>query len=186
MTRSRKVLEWAINGLTAAALAAALGLVMGERVIPAVRASRFVDPGERIPRDLLLRDLSTGDTVALVDLAPATFLAFLSTCPACESAAPAWRSALEQPGRGRLIAMAVGDEPDGLEWAARELPEGIAVLQPLSTPKLLSALRIRLVPTALAVGPAGTLLDRVEGVIGQDRARRLLALPSGGATPPRP
>ena len=186
MRRSAAGLEWMLNAATFLALAVALGLVIRDRVIPAIREPRRVDPGEPIPADLRMRDLTTGDTVSLVDFAPATVVAFLPTCPACERAAPAWRSALASRPGGRLVALAAGDGANDLAWARRELPGSVAVLAPLDPSRVLSALRIRLVPTALVVGSQGTLLARAEGVIDMERARQLLALPHRASPHTRP
>ena len=72
--------------------------------------------------------------------------------------------------------MSVGADPDAAAWTARELP-GMTTLQPLDTAGFLSALRIRVVPTALTVGITGRMLDRREGVLSPDDAWALLTAP---------
>ena len=174
-------MESLLNGLTAVALAVALGFVIRDRVGPALRERRIVDPGERIPGGILMRDLSTGDTVPLADLAPATVLVFLTTCPACESSTPAWREALARAPGSRLITVAVGDHPDAQAWTAREFP-GTATLEPLDVAGFLSTMRIQVVPTAFSVGADGSMLDRREGVLGPEDALTLLMAPRSRGT----
>ncbi|MGW8283446.1 MAG: TlpA family protein disulfide reductase [Gemmatimonadota bacterium] len=176
MSSGRRSGEWILNGLTVVALAAAFGLVVRDRVVPALRETRIVDPGERIPTGIQLRDLTTGDTVALESLAPATILVFLTTCPACERSTPAWREAVERAPGSRLIAVSVGNDPDADAWTARELP-GTTTFQPLDTARFLSVLRIPVVPAAFSIGNDGRMLDRREGVLGPDDAWTLLTAP---------
>ncbi len=176
MSPGRRSMDWMLNGLTVVALALAFGLVARDRVIPALRESRVVDPGELLPTGIRLRDLTTGDTVALESLAPATFLVFLTTCPACERSTPAWREAIDRAPGSRLIAVSVGDDPDADAWTARELP-GTITLQPLDTAEFLSVLRIPVVPAAFAIGRDGRMLDRREGVLDPEGARTLLTAP---------
>ena len=176
MGSGRKSMDWMLNGLTVVALAVAFGLVARDRVMPALRERRIVDPGEQVPAEIQLRDLSTGDTLTLVSLAPATVLVFLTTCPACERSTPAWREAISRSPDSRLIAVSVGNDPEAAAWTARELP-GMITLQPLDTAEFLSALRIHVVPTALTVGVDGRMLDRREGVLSPDDAWTLLTAP---------
>jgi len=181
MGSGRKRTELLLNGMTVIALAVAFGLVARDRVLPALRERRIVDPGERVPSGILLRDLSTGDTVTLGSLAPAAALVFLTTCPACERSTPAWREALERAPGSRLITVAVGNHPDAVGWTNRELP-GMKTLQPLDLAGFLSALRIQVVPTAFSVGPDGRMLDRREGVLTSDEAWTLLMAPHARGT----
>ena len=181
MGTGRIRMESLLNGLTAVALAVALGFVIRDRVAPTLRERRIVDPGERIPGGILLRDLSTGDTVPLASLAPATVLVFLTTCPACESSTPAWREALDRAPGSHLITVAVGDHPDARAWTARELP-GMTTLEPLDVAGFLGSMRIRVVPTAFSVGADGRMLDRREGVLSPEDARTLLLAPRSRGT----
>ena len=181
MSSGRRSMDWMLNGLTVIALAVAFGLVARDRVIPALRERRIVDPGEQVPAGIQLRDLSTGDTLTLGSLAPATLLVFLTTCPSCERSTPAWREALERAPDSRLIAVSVGTDPDAAAWTARELP-GMTTLRPLDTAGFLSALRIRVVPTAFTVGITGRMLDRREGVLSPDDAWTLLTAPHARGT----
>lgn len=176
MSSGRRRMDWLLNGLTVVALAVAIGLVARDRVVPALRERRIVDPGERIPAGILLRNLSTGDTVTLGSLAPATILVFLTTCPACGSSTPAWREALGRAPDSKLITVAVGNHPDAAAWTARELP-GMPTLQPLDMAGFLGALRIQVVPTAFSIGIDGRMLDRREGVLSPDEAWTLLTTP---------
>lgn len=177
MRSGRRSGDWILNGLTVLALAAAIGFIVRDRVLPALRETRIVDPGERIPEGIRLRNLTTGDTVALESLVPATILVFLTTCPACERATPAWREAVERAPGSRLIAVSVGPDSDADVWTARELPAGTMTLQPLDTPGFLRTLRVAVVPAAFAVGKDGRMVDRREGVLGPDDAWTLLTVP---------
>ncbi|MDT8435548.1 MAG: hypothetical protein RRA92_02215 [Gemmatimonadota bacterium] len=167
------------NILTALLLALALGLLARDRLLPALAEWRAVDPGEGIPADLKAVREATGDTVALRALAPATILAVLPTCPACERSAPAWRTAA-RAGGGRLHVLVLGGAPGS--WAADHLPEA-SVLTPLDEPALLERLRIRVVPTALVLAADGSLRARDEGVLPDERIAALLA-PDGAPSPP--
>lgn len=181
MGKGRNRVESLLNGLTVVALVVALGFVARDRVAPALQERRIVDPGERIPGGILLRDLSTGDTVTLAGLAPSTVLVFLTTCPACERSTPAWREALARAPGSRLITVAVGDHPDARAWTARELP-GMTALEPLDVAGFLGTMRIRVVPTAFSVGADGRMLDRREGVLSPEDARTLLMAPRSRGT----
>ena len=176
MGSGRRSMDWILNGLTVVALAVAGGLVARDRVIPALHESRVVDPGEQIPDRIQLRDLATGDTLALDGLAPATVLVFLTTCPACERSTPSWREALGRAPDSRLIAVDVGNAPDATAWTARELP-GMMTVRPLDVAEFLSVLRIGVVPTAFSIGIEGRMLDRREGVLTPDDAWTLLTAP---------
>ena len=57
MGSGRRSMDWMLNGLTVIALAVAFGLVARDRVIPALRERRIVDPGEQVPAGIQLRDL---------------------------------------------------------------------------------------------------------------------------------
>jgi hypothetical protein len=168
------------NAATGLVLVGAVALLAYDRALPALRERSVADPGEPVPEELLALDLERGDTVSLADTGPATLLAVLSTCPACERSAGAWREALaETPGR--LLLLLVGESPDAeAAWAARLIPGAVALL-PLDRPETLRRLRIRTVPTAVSISPDGELLSRREGGISSDEARRILA-----ALDPRP
>ncbi|MFO7588657.1 MAG: hypothetical protein R6X22_11360 [Gemmatimonadota bacterium] len=168
---------WLVNGATGLALVAAVGLLVRDRVLPSLRERGIADPGERVPAELRVVDLARGDTIALRRLGPSTLLAVLSTCPACERSAPAWRDALGR-SPGRLGVLLLGNADREAEWAAREIPGAEAFL-PLDREELLRRLRIRVVPTALAISPGGVLLERREGPVGPDEAAELLSAPAG-------
>ncbi len=169
-----------LDGLTGLLLAAALALLVRERLLPALAEREIADPGERIPADLLLVDAATGDTLALRDAGPVVLLAVLSTCPSCERAMPAWRRAVAASGV-RIRALLVGDGESEAAWAAERLP-GAAPLRPADPGPFLRRTRIRVVPTALAIGPDGRLLARREGIL---NANEIEALRSAAAAPLR-
>jgi hypothetical protein len=58
----------------------------------------------------------------------------------------------------------------------------MTTLQPLDTAGFLSALRIRVVPTAFTVGIDGRMLDRREGVLNAEDAWTLLTAPLARGT----
>lgn len=162
------------NAVTGLTLVGAVALLVRDRALPALREREVADPGEAVPAEILALDLVSGDTVALRDAGPTALLAVLSTCPACERSADAWREALTQaPGRLRLLL--VGDSPDTeAAWAARRIP-GAIPLVPLDREEALRRLRIRAVPTAVSISLDGVLLARREGGVSAEEARRILA-----------
>ncbi len=170
--RSRESL---LNLVTVLALLLAVGLVIRDRILPALEERRVVDPGEAVPMGLRLQDMTTGDTVELASLAPVTSLAFLASCPSCERSAPAWREALQAPGgdASRFIAIAIREEPGTLGWLQRELP-GTRAFRPINAERFLERLRIEVVPTVLAIGSDGRLARRLTGVIPTEEAGALL------------
>jgi hypothetical protein len=181
MDRNGGAAETVLNLLTVLALLLAGGLIARDRVLPWIREHRQVDPGDRVPGGLLLRNLPTGDTVRLVDLSPLTFLVFLSTCPSCERATPAWREALRaaEPGPDRFAAISLGAGSGAVDWVAKELP-GVRLLEPLDRSRFATRLGIGVVPTVIAIGDDGRLIERREGVLEPAEARALLH-----ASPPR-
>jgi len=174
-SRNGRATETVLNLLTVLALLSAAGLLLRDRGLPAIRDLRRVDPGQPVPGGLRLRQLPTGDTVRLVELSPLTLLFFLSTCPSCERSTPAWREALksEVPDPPRFAAVSLGDGPGAVEWASRELP-GVRLLEPLDLRRLTTRLGIDVVPTVIAIGPDGRLIERREGVLEPGEARALL------------
>lgn len=173
MRKRGRWMAWLLNGSTGLVLVAAAGLLVRDRVVPSLRERSIADPGERVPEELRVLDLARGDTIALGALGPATLLAVLSTCPACERSAPAWREALAR-SPGRLGVLLLGEAEGEADWAAREIP-GATALLPLDRPELVRRLRIRVVPTTLAISAEGTLLVRREGPLSPDEAADLLA-----------
>ena len=113
MDRDGKTSETVLNLLTVLALLSATALLFHDRGLPAMRDLQRVDPGQRVPGGLRMRELPTGDPIRLVDLSPLTLLGFLSTCPSCERSTPAWREALksEVPDPPRFAAVSLGDGP---------------------------------------------------------------------------
>jgi hypothetical protein len=176
MRRHRIRIETILNGFTLLVLAVAVALLVRDRVLPAVRERSLLDPGDRLPLGLVLRDISSGDSIELSDLAPVTVFVFLSSCPTCGQATPAWRAALNSAKRSnqrRFAAVTLGEPTDAREWAASELP-GVRVLEPVSRSRFISLLRIDAVPTVLVVGDDGRLMERREGILEPDEARALL------------
>jgi hypothetical protein len=167
--------EALLNVVTVLALFVATGVVIRDRILPAIEERRIVEPGEPIPDGLQLLDLSTGDTVELAALAPVTSLALLTSCPSCERSAPVWRQALAAPGSdaNRFVAIAIREVAGTREWLRRELPDTRA-FRPLDADRFLSLLRIEVVPTVLTIGDDGRLERRREGVILPGEAAELL------------
>lgn len=184
-TRRRRLLDL---GTTFMVLAAA-GLLVESRVLPAWRASRIVEVGERLPDELRVRSLVADDTLDVDAALPTMLLFFRSDCPACDRALPAWRR-LVRVGGGRVRSLAVALEPPGpaLAWVRRELPAALAV-RPERPEELLRRLAVRRVPTTLLVGSRGRLRYRREGVPGAVDGDSLLALagirPPGSGVRPR-
>lgn len=175
MDRDGKTSEAVLNLLTVLALLSAAALLLHDRGLPAIRDLRRVDPGQPVPGGLRLRELPTGDTVQLADLSPLTFLVFLSTCPSCERSTPAWREALDPEATApqRFAAVTLGDGPGAVEWVSKELP-GVRLLEPLDRQRFAARLGIDVVPTAIAIGTDGRMIERREGVLEPEEVRALL------------
>lgn len=171
---------------TAAMVVAAAALVAEDRVVPAWRASRVVEPGERVPAGLSVRSLAAGDTLRVDAAVPTLLLFYRSDCPACGRAAPAWRRLVDRGG-GRLRALAVGLEAEepALAWVRTELPRALGV-RPVAPREFLGRLRVRRVPTTMLVGADGRLLHRRSGVPTAADVRRLLVLAGARAPLPPP
>lgn len=174
---------------TAFMVLTAAGLLVESRVLPAWRASRIVEVGERLPDDLTVRSLVAEDTLDVDAALPTLLLFFRSDCPACDRALPAWRR-LVRVGGSRIRSLAVALEPPGpaLAWVRRELPAALAV-RPERPEELLRRLAVRRVPTTLLVDRRGRLRYRREGIPGAAEVDSLLALtgirPSASVGRPR-
>lgn len=171
---------------TALMVVAAAALVVEDRLLPAWRATRVVEPGERVPVHLSVRALATGDTLAVTAGTPTLLLFYRSDCPACERAVPGWRRLVDRGG-GRLRTLAVGleDEATALAWVRAELPRALGV-RPVEAPDFLRRLRVRRVPTTMLVGADGRLLYRRSAVPTPAEVRRLLVLAGLRAPVPPP
>lgn len=171
---------------TALMVVAAAALVAEDRLLPAWRAARVVEPGERVPAHLSVRALATGDTMAVVAGVPTLLLFYRSDCPACERAAPGWRRLVERGG-GRLRTLAAGleEEEAALAWVRAELPRALGV-KPVGGADFLRRLRVRRVPTTVLVGADGRLLHRRSAVPTAAEVRRLLVLAGVRAPVPPP
>lgn len=171
---------------TALMALSAVALVAEDRLLPAWRESRVVEPGERVPAELAVRALAAGDTLALAAAAPTLLLFYRSDCPACARALPAWRRLVDRGG-GRLRALAVGleEETAALAWVRAELPRALGV-RPVEPTRFLDRLGVRRVPTTVLVGADDRLLHRRSGVPTAAEVRRLLALAGARAPVPRP
>lgn len=171
---------------TALMVAAAVALVAGDRLLPAWRASRVVEPGDRVPAALAVRTLAAGDTLAVAAATPTLLLFYRSDCPACRRALPAWRRLVDRGG-GRLRTLAVGLEGDGpaLAWVRAELPGALGV-RPVDRPGFLRRLGVDRVPTTMLVGADDRLLHRRAGVPTAADVRRLPGLAGARAPAPEP
>lgn len=167
---------------TALMVLAAAALVAEDRLLPAWRASRVVEVGERVPADLRVRSLATGDTLPVRGSMPTLLLFYRSDCPACGRAVPAWRRLVARAG-GRVRPLAVGLEAEepALAWVRSELPRALAV-RPVDPEDFLHRLAVRRVPSTLLVGADDRLLHRRSAVPSRAEVDTLLAL--AGARPP--
>jgi hypothetical protein len=64
----------------------------------------------------------------------------------------------------RFVAIAIREEPGTRDWLNRELP-GTRAFRPVDAGRFTRLLRIEVVPTVLAIGKNGRLLERRPGVI---------------------
>lgn len=178
-----------LNGATAVVLVLAAALFVRDRVLPAWRAREVVEVGERIPDDLRLVTLASGDTVRLQRMRPSLLLWFQSTCPACERNLPAWRRLLaERPRTVRVAAVGLEDPVPALAYVREHLPEALAV-GAADRARATRLMGVEAVPTTQLVGPDGRLLWSASGMLtvgDVERAlRRASGSPAAGSDPDR-
>lgn len=172
---------------TAAVLLLAVAMLVRDRVLPAWRAMRVVEVGERVPDGLELVALASGDTMRLAALRPTLLLHFQSGCPACRRNLPAWQRLVDGRPPG-LRALASGLEPaaSALAYAREHLPRALAV-RPADRDHAVHLLGLTAVPTTQLISGGGELLWSRSGVLSDAdvagvlrRARRAL---SSGSDP---
>lgn len=168
---------------TALMVLAAAALLVESRLLPAWRARGIVEVGDRVPGELAVEVLATGDTLALRAGTPTLLLIFQSDCPACARAVPPWRRLLARSGtRVRALAVGLERKASALAWVRAKLPRALGA-RPLDAPSFLRRLAVGRVPATILVGPDDRLLHRRGGVptafavdslseLAADRARR--------------
>lgn len=155
----------ALNSATWLLTAGAVALVVHERVVPWVRETAIVDPGESVSEPDL-RDASTGDSVRFVRGVPTLVLVFRSTCPACQRALPGWREAMRS-GAWQVLAVGLESVPAAAAYVGSNLP-GARLVRPASPQEFTWKYRIRVVPTTLAIDREGRLALRRAGPLEAD------------------
>lgn len=173
MGRGRRS-EWILNLATAAVVVAALSAVVQDRLIPAWKERRRIDPGESVPPDLAFAHLADSTRLELETDRPTLLLVYRSTCAACGRAAPVWRR-LIAGFEGPSLAVALEAPQPGLDYAAAALPGAVAV-RPLSAEEFVDRFRITAVPTTLLIDRDRKLSLRHVGVPGTALAARVLRL----------
>jgi hypothetical protein len=166
-----------LDGALALALGAAAVVATRERVLPLWREVRAVDPGERLPGTVRLVSAG-GRPLRPGARGPAVLFLYLSTCPACDRAAPAYREMTAAlPGRVWAVALSAG--PDETAWARARVPGArrARLLRPTAS---LELLRIDRVPATLVVDSEGRLRFRRVGSLRPGDVERIrdLAGPS--------
>lgn len=157
-----------LDAATLALVAVAVGTLAHDRVLPALADRARLDPGDRV-EDLLFRDISSGDTVDLVDDTPSLVVVFRSTCPVCEETAPDWVE-LHRLAPRRLFAVGLEPAASAADWVERQLP-GVELVVPLDPVSFTDRLRIRAVPTTLLFEGRRLVLSRLGPLQPDDRAR---------------
>lgn len=173
-----------LNAATAAVLVLAAAVLIHDRVLPAWHARQVVEVGERVPDELELVALASGDTMRLAALRPALLLHFRSTCPACRRNLPAWRRLVDDRPPG-LRTLASGLEPaaSALAYAREHLPGALAV-GPDDRSRAVHLLGITAVPTTQLIDGSGELVWSRSGVLTRAEVDGVLrrardVLPSG-------
>lgn len=179
---------WLLDAGIGLLVLGSVALLVHDRVLPAWRSREAVDPGQKVPRSVRFTALAGGGRISVPRGAPALYLVFQSTCPACAAAVPAWRRMISRRPPG-LRAYAVGLEPreSGLAYAREKLPDALAV-RPADVDRFARVFRLQTVPTTLIVGRGGRLLWRYAGVPGEAdvstfRLRAAEAVGGSGGSP---
>lgn len=165
MVRYRVWFERALSLVTAVAVAAAVYLLVTERLVPAVRGEPVrVGEGAKLPERLefeVLQAASRAGAAAKVRVPgrrAALLLVFSSTCPACYANLPAWRQAMDAASH-RVGLLAVGLQPDRLaaaDYARRHL-EGALPVTPLDVRQFAGTFGIDFVPFTVLVDSNGVV-----------------------------
>lgn len=181
---ARSTRDRLLDAGTGVLLLGALGLLVQERVLPAVRAPRAIEVGQALDDEIPFEALASGDTVSAPNGAPTLLMVLQSTCPACRAVAPAWSELLRRRDPGvRVLAVALEPPEPGLAYVREHLDDALAV-RPLSSRRFLEGLQIRAVPTTLVLGADRRLRYRRSGLLDDVEAGTLLRLV--GAEDPSP
>ena len=156
-----------LDAATLALVAAAVGTLAHDRVLPALADRARLDPGDSA-ENLRFRGIVSGDTVGLVDDAPSLVVVFRSTCPVCEETAPDWAT-LARLAPGRLFPVGLESEAAAADWTDRKLA-GVEPVVPLDPAWFIDRLRIRAVPTTLLFEGRRLALSRIGPLQPGDRA----------------
>lgn len=148
-----------LNVATVTIALAAATVFVNDRVRPAIAERARLDPGESLGEPLLLRRISTGDTLALSAEDPTLVLVFQSTCNVCERLAPVWQTVAQSVG-ARPLALGLESDSAAVAWLKEKVPaaEPVAALD-LSI--ILDRFRIRAVPTTLLLAEGRLQLARI-------------------------
>lgn len=172
--RSRRAL--ALDLLTWIVAAAALALVVRERVLPWIAERGIVDPGDRVGAELSVLDTATGDSIPLARDSSTLVFVFRSTCAACTRSVPAWARLAREAGV-RAIAVGLESARAAARYARAHLPAARPAV-PTDARRFARQLRIRVVPTTLLIDREGRLAERRVGPLEESdvtELRRLLA-----------
>lgn len=160
----------ALLNVATVTIALAAGTVfVNDRVRPAIAERARLDPGESLGEPLLLRKISTGDTISLGGSAPTLVIVFQSTCNVCERLAPVWQSVAQSVG-ARLLALGLESDSAAVVWLRRQVPMADPVAA-LELSKFLDRFRIRAVPTTLLLAEGQLQLIRIGPLQSDDLIR---------------
>lgn len=174
---SRKLaLDLAATGL----LLIAAGLLVHDRLLPALAERARVDPGETLGDGFAFRDLVSGDTLRLVDDAASLVVVFRSTCPVCEETAPDWAS-LARLGADRVFAVGLDRDTTAIAWVEERLDGRFRAVTPIEPGRFLDRLRIEAVPTTLLFEGRTLTFARIGPLQPDDHARIRRAFPGPAA-----
>ncbi len=148
-----------LNVATATIALTAVTVFVNDRIRPAIAEHARLDPGESLGKPLLLRTISTGDTIPLTGADPTLVIVFQSTCDVCERVAPEWRRIAQSIG-ARLLALGLESDSAAVVWLNRRIPMAEPVTA-IELSILLDRFRIRAVPTTLLLAEGQLQLVRI-------------------------
>jgi hypothetical protein len=164
--RRRRRLELALNLVTMTMLVVSLVIwarsTLGEGTDAGVRETT---DRSQIPDSMGFEALASGDTFRLEPGAPALYLVFRSTCPACELNLRSWRGIISQLPEGvQAFAIALEGRASGLAYARRSLMEALG-MRPLQEQRFVREFGIVGLPSTMLIDAAGVIRMRRSGVL---------------------
>ena len=165
MSIGRKT-ELTLNLATMTMLALAVGMwIRGAVGGPAGSEVREAPAPSQAPDSVVLEALASGDTLRWEAGAPALFLVFRSTCPACRANLESWRGLVSQlPAAVQAFAVGLEGRESARSYARRNLGDAFGV-RPLEELRFVRDFRVLAVPATLLVDAGGRVTLHRTGVL---------------------